>query len=246
MAWTGPPPEASIELRDVSFRYAEGEPWILRHCNLRIDAGESVAIVGPSGCGKSTLAKIVLGLLEPSEGEVLFGGVELRRLGLDTYRQWVGAVMQDDRLFAGSVAENISFFEPAAAHARTEAAARLASIHDDIVAMPMAYRTLIGDMGSSLSGGQRQRLILARALYRQPRLLLLDEATSSLDLERERQVNEAVRRLRLTRLVLAHRPETIASADRVVRLHETQVITRPGMNAAGSGGALPEGVRSMQ
>ena len=246
MAWTGPPPEASIELRDVSFRYAEGEPWILRHCNLRIDAGESVAIVGPSGCGKSTLAKIVLGLLEPSEGEVLFGGVELRRLGLDTYRQWVGAVMQDDRLFAGSVAENISFFEPAAVHARTEAAARLASIHDDIVAMPMAYRTLIGDMDSSLSGGQRQRLILARALYRQPRLLVLDEATSSLDLERERQVNEAVRRLRLTRLVMAHRPETIASADRVVCLHATHVITRPGANAAGSGGALPEGVRSMQ
>lgn len=217
-SWDGPAPEASIELCNVSFRYAEGEPWILRHCNLRIDAGESVAFVGPSGCGKSTLAKIMLGLLAPTEGEVRFGGVDIRKLGLDVYRRWIGAVMQDDQLFAGSIADNISFFDPEATPMRIEAAARLAAVHDDIAAMPMAYQSLVGDMGSSLSGGQKQRVILARALYRRPRLLVLDEATSHLDLERERLVNAAVQRLRITRIVIAHRPETVAAAGRVIQL----------------------------
>lgn len=217
-SWDGSIPEASIELCNVSFRYAEDEPWILRHCSLRIDAGESVAFVGPSGCGKSTLAKIMLGLLAPTEGEVRFGGVDIRKLGLDVYRRWIGAVMQDDQLFAGSIADNISFFDPEATPMRIEAAARLAAVHDDIAAMPMAYQSLVGDMGSSLSGGQKQRVILARALYRRPRLLVLDEATSHLDLERERLVNAAVQRLRITRIVIAHRPETVAAAGRVIRL----------------------------
>jgi len=211
-AWTGPIPEASIELRNVSFRYADGEPWILKDCNLRIEAGESVAIVGPSGCGKSTLAKIVLGLLQPTEGEVRFGGIDIRKLGLDTYRQWIGAVMQDDQLFAGSIADNISFFDPDATPVRIEAAARLAAIHDDIVAMPMGYQSLVGDMGSSLSGGQKQRVILARALSRRPKILVLDEATSHLDIGRERQVSASINRLAITRIVIAHRHETIASA----------------------------------
>lgn len=217
-AWNSLVPEASIELHDVSFRYAEGEPWILEDCNLRIEAGESVAIVGPSGCGKSTLAKIVLGLLQPTAGEVRFGGADIRKLGLDTYRQWIGAVMQDDQLFAGSIGDNISFFDAGAMPARIEAAARLAAVHDDIAAMPMAYQSLVGDMGSSLSGGQKQRVILARALYRRPRLLVLDEATSHLDVERERLVNAAVQRLRITRIVIAHRAETVAAAGRVIRL----------------------------
>lgn len=216
--WTAPIPEASVELVNVSFRYAEGEPWILRNCSLRIESGESVAVVGPSGCGKSTLAKIVLGLLQPTEGEVRFGGIDIRKLGLNTYRQWVGAVMQDDQLFAGSIADNISFFNPAAAPARVEVAARLAAIHDDISAMPMGYQSLVGDMGSSLSGGQKQRVILARALYRRPKFLALDEATSHLDLVSERKVGAAVNRLKVTRLVIAHRPETIAGARRTLIL----------------------------
>jgi len=216
VAWSGSIPEASVELINVSFRYAEGEPWILKDCDLRIEAGESVAIVGPSGCGKSTLAKIVLGLLTPISGEVRFGGVDIRKLGLDTYRQWVGAVMQDDQLFAGSIADNISFFDPLATRVKIEAAARLAAIHEDIAAMPMAYQSLVGDMGSSLSGGQKQRVVLARALYRRPKLLVLDEATSHLDSNREQQVSAAVNRLAITRVVIAHRDETIASAKHVL------------------------------
>jgi ATP-binding cassette subfamily B protein RaxB len=227
--WSGPIPEASVELDNVSFRYAEGEPWILKDCSLRIEAGESVAIVGPSGCGKSTLAKIVLGLLQPTEGEVRFGSIDIRKLGLDSYRQWIGAVMQEDQLFAGSVADNISFFDPEATPVRIEAAARLAAIHDDIAAMPMGYQSLMGDMGSSLSGGQKQRVILARALYRRPRLLVLDEATSHLDVERERLVNAAVQRLKVTRVVIAHRPETVVSANKIIALKGQLelIVTRP-------------------
>jgi ATP-binding cassette, subfamily B, bacterial CvaB/MchF/RaxB len=207
--------QPSIELRNVSFCYGEGEPWILKNYNLRIDAGESVAIVGPSGCGKSTLAKIVLGLLQPTHGEVLFGGVDIRKLGLGVYRQQLGAVMQDDQLFAGSIMDNISFFEADATYESVETVARLADIHSDIMAMPMGYQSLIGDMGSSLSGGQKQRVLLARALFRRPRLLVLDEATSHLDVERERHVNEAIKALNMTRIIIAHRPETMASAGRV-------------------------------
>jgi ATP-binding cassette subfamily B protein RaxB len=218
-AWNGPIPEASIELHNVSFRYADGEPWILKDCSLRIDAGESVAIVGPSGCGKSTLAKIVLGLLQPTEGEVHFGGVDIRKLGLDNYRQWIGAVMQDDQLFAGSIADNISFFDEDQKLDLVGTVAHMAAIHDDIVAMPMGYQTLVGDMGSSLSGGQKQRVILARALYRHPALLVLDEATSHLDVECEKNVCTAIQTIKMTRIVIAHRPETVSASDRVVSLN---------------------------
>ena len=214
--WTGPIPEASVELRNISFRYADGEPWILRNCNFRIEAGESVAITGPSGCGKSTLAKLVLGLLEPSEGEILFGGIDIRKLGLDNYRSWTSAVMQDDLLFAGSIADNISFFDTEASMERIVTAAKTAAIHEDIIRMPMGYQSLVGDMGSSLSGGQKQRVILARALYRRPKLMVLDEATSHLDIEHERQVNISVQQLNISRIIIAHRPETVASAIRVI------------------------------
>lgn len=223
----GPDPAAEIELRNVSFRYAEGEPWVLKDFNLKIAAGESLAITGPSGCGKTTLAKVILGLLDPQEGSLLIGGVEMKRLGKKCFRAMTSAVMQEDQLFTGSIADNISFFDPDVSQQRVERAAHLAAIHGDIVATPMGYHSLVGDMGSSLSGGQKQRLLLARALYRQPKILVLDEATSHLDIEREHWVNEAVREMQITRVVIAHRPETIASADRVVDFGKDGINERP-------------------
>jgi ATP-binding cassette subfamily B protein RaxB len=223
-AWEGPIPEASIELHHLSFRYADSEPWILRDCNLRIEAGESVAITGPSGCGKTTLAKIMLGLLQPTEGEVRFGGIDIRTLGLTNFRCWISAVLQDDRLFAGSIADNIGFFDPQLSMERVVAAANLAAIHEDIMRMPMGYQSLVGDMGSSLSGGQRQRVVLARALYRQPILLVLDEATSHLDAQREGAINVAVKALKMTRVVIAHRMETIESADRIFTFVDKYIV----------------------
>jgi ATP-binding cassette, subfamily B, bacterial CvaB/MchF/RaxB len=215
--------EASIEARNLSFRYSDSEPFVLQGCSFRIEPGESVAIVGPSGCGKTTLAKVMLGLLAPTDGQVLVGGMDLQKLGVDAYRRLVGTVMQDDPMFAGSIADNVSFFDPSPNQEAIERCTRLAAVHDDIAAMPMGYHTLIGDMGAALSGGQKQRLLLARALYKQPRILFLDEATSALDVQRERMVNEAVRGLNLTRIIIAHRPETIASAARVIVLQGGRV-----------------------
>lgn len=210
---------ARLDVRGLSFRYAGREPWVLEDCSFTVGDGESVAIVGASGSGKTTLIKLLLGLLKPTHGTISLGGVELDRLGYRNFRKAVGAVMQDDQLFAGSIADNIALGDDGYDPARVEDAARLAAIHDDIVAMPMAYRTLIGDMGAALSGGQKQRVVLARALYRNPRFLFLDEATSHLDIEREQMVNGAVRAMKVTRIIVAHRPETIASVDRVLVLH---------------------------
>jgi ATP-binding cassette, subfamily B, bacterial CvaB/MchF/RaxB len=214
---------ASLELRDVSFRYGQGEPWVLRNANLRIEAGESLAIVGPSGSGKTTLLKILLGLQPPTEGEVLYGGVPVRQLGLQNVRQQIGTVMQDDALFTGSLHDNIAFFDLRPDRERIEACARLAQVHADIVKLPMGYQTLVGDLGHGLSGGQKQRLLLARALYKQPRVLALDEATSHLDVPSERAVAQALAQMQLTRIVIAHRPETIARAGKVVRVQDGQV-----------------------
>jgi len=211
----GPP---AIDVRGVRFRYAETEPWVLDDCSFSILPGESVALVGPSGQGKTTMAKVLLGLLTPEHGSVRIDGVDIRKCGLHAYRDRIGCVMQDDILFAGSIADNICFSDPQPDQARIEEAARLAQIHDDIVAMPMGYRSLVGDMGSSLSGGQCQRVLLARAFYRKPAILVLDEATSHLDVARERSINDAVRRMNVTRIIIAHRHETIRSADRVVML----------------------------
>ena len=215
--------DASLEVHALSFRYSDTEPFVLLNCSFTVTPGESLAIVGPSGGGKTTLLKLMLGLLAPTDGKILAGGIDIQKLGIERYRKLVGTVMQDDQLFAGSIADNISFFDPSPDHSAIEHFAKLASVHDDIAAMPMGYNTLIGDMGAALSGGQRQRILLARALYKQPRILFLDEATSALDIQKERAVNEAIRSLHLTRILIAHRPETIASADRVIVLQGGKV-----------------------
>lgn len=214
---------ASIELRNVSFRYAEGEPWVLKDANFMVEAGEAVAVTGPSGAGKTTLLKIALGLLQPTEGEVLYGGQRIQHVGLQNFRRQVGTVMQEDVLLTGSLADNIAFFDVRPDFECVQACAQLAQLHDDIAKMPMGYQTLVGDLGSGLSGGQKQRLLLARALYKNPRVLALDEATSHLDLHNERAVTQALAQMALTRLVIAHRPETIAGAQRVVQVRDGQV-----------------------
>jgi ATP-binding cassette subfamily B protein RaxB len=213
----------TIEFKNLSFRYSDSEPEVIRELNLTIPAGQCVAITGPSGCGKTTLMKLMLGLLTPTGGEIRVGGVVLGSLGLANYRQMLGTVMQDDTLFAGSIADNISFFDPMVDMQRVHGCAQLAAIAPEIAAMPMAFNTLIGDIGTGLSGGQKQRILLARALYRNPKILVLDEATSHLDICNEQAVNQAIRQIPLTRIIVAHRPETIQMAERVIVLHNGQI-----------------------
>jgi ATP-binding cassette subfamily B protein RaxB len=176
---------------------------------------------------------LLLGLLTPTDGEILVGGRSIQSIGLSNFRQMTGSVMQDDLLFAGSIADNIAFFDPSPDSERVEACARMAAIDQEIDAMPMQYMTLIGDLGTGLSGGQKQRVVLARALYRSPRILVLDEATSHLDLVNELTINNAIARLPMTRMIVAHRPDTIAMAERIVLLDSGE-ICHDQMNSARS------------
>ncbi|MEQ1560760.1 MAG: peptidase domain-containing ABC transporter [Methyloglobulus sp.] len=214
----------SIEVRHVRFRYSDSDPWVLDDLNFHVAPGESVAIVGSSGCGKSTLLKLLVSLLQPTHGEILVNGEPLARIGVERYRSMIGVVMQDDQLFAGSIADNISFFADHPNPQRIEECAKLAAVHEDILAMSMGYSTLIGDMGTVLSGGQKQRVLIARALYHRPSVLLLDEATSHLDVGREKNVSAAIRNTQVTRIIVAHRPETIRSADRVIVMEQGKVM----------------------
>jgi ATP-binding cassette subfamily B protein RaxB len=205
----------TIELRNVSFRYAPGEDQVLKNISLTLTTSDSIAIVGPSGCGKSTLMKVITGILEPEEGEVLVNGLPLARIGVEAYRSVIGTLMQEDYLFSGSIFDNISMFDSAADQERVIAAAKLAIIHDDIVMMPMGYQSLVGGMGANLSGGQKQRILLARALYKQPRFLLLDEYTSMLDFETEAKVQQSLASLPVGRLVITHRRNNLLPDDKV-------------------------------
>lgn len=215
---SGDLPMPSVQFDNVSFRYSDSDPWIITQASFEIKPGESVAISGPSGCGKSTLLHLILGLLEPQVGRILIGGVDLKQLGKTRYRSMLGSALQDDRLFSGTIADNIAFFSTEADFSRVQNAAEQADIHTDILALPMGYNSHIGDMGSTLSGGQRQRIILARALYRRPRILVLDEATSHLDVPRENHITALIKRMDITRILVSHRPETVASADRILEL----------------------------
>lgn len=237
--------QGDIELRGVMFRYAPFEPMILKGASLRIEAGEFIALASPSGQGKSTLLRLLLGLYEPSNGQILYDGIPASTWGLGALRRQMGVVMQDDTLLAGSIEENICLFDEKPDRKRIQWAAKMAAIHDDIEQMPMAYRSLVGDMGTTLSGGQQQRVMLARALYRKPRLLVMDEGTSQLDIATERKINEALKSMKITRIAAAHRPETLAAADRIIglkdgRLGEIQLPQGSLPNAASP--ALPAGV----
>jgi ATP-binding cassette subfamily B protein RaxB len=212
------PIRGAIELRNVCFRYAETEPLVLENVNLRVAPGQFVTIMGPSGGGKTTLIKIMLGLLEPTSGEVLVDGRPLAVIGARAYREQIGAVMQEDQLLSGSIVDNICFFETTFDQQRMIECAQIAGIHEDIIAMPMSYNSLIGDMGSSLSSGQKQRVLLARALYRRPRILFLDEGTAHLDTEKEREINANLQHLSMTRVSVAHRPEITTGTDAILRI----------------------------
>ncbi|HEZ7126957.1 TPA: peptidase domain-containing ABC transporter [Neisseria meningitidis] len=203
-----------IQIENVSFSYAENEPYILQNFSLIIKQGTAIAFAGHSGCGKSTLIQILTGSLKPESGHVLLGGHDIHALPPAFIRTWSASVMQNDVLFTGSIAENISFFDDTPNMEKIAFCAQMANIHHEIVAMPMAYETLIGDMGSALSGGQKQRIVLARALYREPKILFLDEASSHLDINNERVINDNLRQLNIT----THRQETLNTADSVVYL----------------------------
>lgn len=212
-----------LSLSNISFRYASNDPLLFNGLNLEVKAGENVAIIGPSGAGKTSLMKIMLGLSPSESGKVEVDGVDIRHFGLRHYRSQIAAVMQDDQLMSGTLAENISFFDSQMDMQQVMACAQLAGIHQDIAAMQMGYNALVGDMGSSLSGGQKQRLLLARALYRKPKILFMDEATSHLDVKLERYVNQAIKQLNMTRIIIAHRPQTILNAERIMQLYNGQL-----------------------
>lgn len=210
--------DVAIRVENVSFRYADSEPYVLQNISFDVRQGESLVLVGRSGGGKSTLLDILSGNLPPESGRVLVNGHDIYSLPPRFIRNISAMVRQDDVLFAGSIAENISFFDIEPDREKIEQCARLAVIYNEIMQMPMGFETLIGDMGSALSGGQKQRIVLARALYREPKILFLDEATSHLDIANERAVNTNLSRLPIIKIMAAHRKETVESAGRKIVL----------------------------
>ena len=207
-----------VSLDNVSFRYSDTDPWVLTDHSLEIAAGEMVTLTGPSGGGKTTLMKLMLGLYDPVKGAVKIDGKDLREIDRSDWRSRIGVVMQEDRLLSGTLADNISFFDPEIDMQRVYKAAAAAQIHETIAALPMNYQLQIGDMGSILSGGQRQRVLLARALYQDPAVLFLDEGTANLDVETEGAIVKIIRDLPITRIIVAHRPAFLEASDRVVAI----------------------------
>jgi ATP-binding cassette subfamily B protein RaxB len=236
-------PEAGPALRveGLTFAYAPTEPPIFENLNLEIPSGSLVAITGPSGCGKTTLLRVLLGLLQPSAGKIAVDGVPLGPATLSGWRARIGAVMQDDYLLSGTLADNIAFFDPHPDQTRIETAAKLAWIHGDILQMPMSYQSLVSDMGVALSSGQRQRILLARALYRDPDALFLDEGTSHLDEENEARIVEMIAILGITRVVISHRPAIIQRADFVLRFEGGKLIRQDRPMRGGADSATPIG-----
>ena len=212
-----------LDVRGVAYRYAPTLPLTLQGVSFTINEGECVAICGPSGGGKSTLAKVISSMVPPLQGDLFVDGEHLKTYGVDRYRSEIGMVLQDDSLFSGSISENISFFDDNEDKDFVRYCAKLANIEQDILAMPMDFMTLVGDMGTTLSGGQKQRVLLARALYRRPRLMILDESTSHLDITNEKVVMDHISDMQTTRILIAHRPQTIQYADRVLVVEKGRV-----------------------
>lgn len=218
--------EHQIEFRDVSFKYSDR--WILRHINLTIKKGQTVALVGQSGGGKSTLVDLIPRYYDVQEGEVLIDGINVKDLGIKDLRSLMGNVNQEAILFNDTFRNNITFGVESATQEEIDQAAKIANAYEFIVNSEDGYETSIGDRGSKLSGGQRQRLSIARAILKNPPILILDEATSALDTESEHLVQEALDRLMTTRttVAVAHRLSTIKNADEICVIHEGQIVER--------------------
>jgi ATP-binding cassette subfamily B protein RaxB len=207
----------TIEAEGLGFAYGP-EGFVFRGVDFSVRPGESVAIVGPSGCGKTTLIKVLVGLLEPTEGTVRVNGRDLRDWDLAQYRSRIGAVMQEDQLFVGTIEDNISFFDPDHDPERVRLCAQSAMIDEEISAMPMAYNTIVGSLGMALSGGQKQRVLLARALYRRPQVVFLDEAFDQLDFALEGAISEKMSKVNFGLVIVSHRPDSVLAANRVIRI----------------------------
>ncbi len=217
-----------IRLDGVGFRYAQTAPDVLREVDLTVEPGQRIAVVGASGSGKSTLGKLLLGLYLPTEGDICYDGLSLRQLDLQDLRRQFGVVLQESVLFSGSVLSNITLTDPALSRESVTEAAKLAGIHDDIVAMPMGYDTFVSEGGSALSGGQRQRIAIARAFLADPRILVMDDATSSVDASTEQAIKVAMREVMTgrTTFIIAHRLSTIALAEEIAVLEDGALAAR--------------------
>jgi len=219
--------EGHIKFEDVSFEYQPGAP-VLRHISFEAPAGSTTALVGSSGSGKSTLISLVMNFNQPQSGRILVDGRELSQLRMREYRSNLGVVFQDNFLFDGTIADNISFANPGASRAEIEAACRVAHCDEFIQRFEKGYDTVVGERGVKLSGGQRQRVAIARAILADPRILILDEATSSLDSESEALIQQALSHLRngRTTFVIAHRLSTIRAADQILVIEGGAIVER--------------------